>query len=72
MGDYRVEKPLEQDVFCREIIDTEQRVRAAFLYYAGLSYRRVKAVVDYSKGCRLVVFAAGVPLRPGTRPPRDY
>jgi putative transposase len=37
-----VEKARQQEVFSREDTPTERRVFAAFLYHAGLSYRRIE------------------------------
>ncbi len=48
MFDRVVAKARDQEVFLREDIPTEQRVEAAFLYHAGLSYRRVERVVGRS------------------------
>lgn len=45
MLDCVVEQAREQEVFSREGTPTEQRVKPAFLYHAGLSYRRVERVV---------------------------
>ena len=39
--DHIVEKAREQEIFSREDTPTEERVRAAFLYHLGLSYRKV-------------------------------
>jgi len=38
----------EQQLFSREDTPAEWRVESAFLYHAGLSYRRVKGVVGRS------------------------
>ncbi len=43
-----VEKARQQEVFSREDTPTEWRVLAAFLYHAGLSYRRIEPFVDHS------------------------
>jgi putative transposase len=43
-----VEQAREQEIFSREDTPTEQRVEAAFLYHAGLSYRRVEKVIGRS------------------------
>ena len=43
-----VEKVREQEVFSREDTPTERRVLAAFLYHAGLSYRRIEPFVERS------------------------
>jgi putative transposase len=43
-----VEKARQQEVFSREDTPTEQRVFAAFLYRAGLSYRRIDPFVERS------------------------
>jgi putative transposase len=43
-----VEKPRKREVFSREDTPTEQRVEAAVLYHAGLSYRRVERTVGRS------------------------
>ncbi|MFB6191832.1 MAG: DDE-type integrase/transposase/recombinase [Haloarculaceae archaeon] len=48
MLDRMVEKAREQEVFSREDTPTERRVLAAFLYHAGLSYRRIEPFVDRS------------------------
>ena len=48
MLDHVVAKVCDQEVFLREDTPTEQRVEAAFLYHAGLSYRRVEGVVGHS------------------------
>jgi len=48
MLDRVVAKARDQEVFSREDTPTEQRVEAAFLYHAGLSYRRVERVVGRS------------------------
>ena len=48
MLDHVVKEAREQEVFSREDTPTEDRIWAAFLYHAGLSYRRVEAVVGYS------------------------
>lgn len=48
MLDRAVEQAREQEVFSREVTPTEQRLEAAFLYHAGLSYRRVERVVGRS------------------------
>jgi putative transposase len=48
MLDRVVENAREEEVFSREDTPTEQRVEAAFLYHAGLSYRRVEQVVERS------------------------
>jgi putative transposase len=37
-----VEQVREEEIFSREDTLTEQRVKSAFLYHAGLSYRRVE------------------------------
>jgi len=44
MLDRIIEQAREEKVFSREDTPTEQRVRAAFLYHAGLSHRRVEEV----------------------------
>jgi putative transposase len=41
-------KVRQQEVFSREDTPTEQRVMAAFLYHAGLSYRKVDRVIERS------------------------
>ena len=46
MLDRMVEKARQQEVFSREDTPTERRVLAAFLYHAGLSYRRIEPFVD--------------------------
>lgn len=43
-----VEKARQQEVFSCEDTPTKRRVLAAFLYHAGLSYRRIKPFVDRS------------------------
>ena len=43
-----VAKARDQKVFSHEDMPTEQRVEAAFLYHAGLSYRRVERVIRRS------------------------
>lgn len=48
MLDHIVSKAREQEVFSREDTPTEERVRAAFLYYVGLSYRRVGELLGHS------------------------
>jgi putative transposase len=48
MLDHMVEKARQQEVFSREDTPTEQCVFAAFLYHAGLSYRRIEPFVDRS------------------------
>jgi len=48
MLDRVVAKACDQEVFSREDTPTEQPVEAAFLYHAGLSYRRVERVVGRS------------------------
>lgn len=48
MLDHIVEKALEEEIFSREDTPTEDRVWAAFLYHAGLSYRKVEQVVGAS------------------------
>jgi putative transposase len=48
MLDRMVEKARDQEVFCREDTSTERRVLAAFLYHAGLSYRRIEPFVARS------------------------
>ena len=48
MLDRMVEKARQQEVFSREDTPTERRVLAAFLYHAGLSYRRIEPFVDRS------------------------
>lgn len=48
MLDRMVEKARQQEVCSREDTPTERRVEAAFLYHAGVSYRRVKRVVGRS------------------------
>jgi len=42
------EKAREQEIICREDTPTERRVLGAFLYHAGLSYRRIDLFVDRS------------------------
>lgn len=48
MLDRVVEHAREHEIFSSEDTPTEQRVDAAFLYHAGLSYRRVEQVVGRS------------------------
>ncbi len=48
MLDRMVTKVRQHEVFCREATPTEKRVLAAFLYHAGLSYRRIEPFVDLS------------------------
>ena len=48
MLDRVVEQAREQRIFLREDAPTEQRVEAAFLYHAGLSYRRAERVIGRS------------------------
>ena len=43
-----VEKAREKQVFSREYTPTERRVLSAFLYHAGLSYRKIEPFVDRS------------------------
>jgi putative transposase len=43
-----VEQAREEEIFSREDTPTEQRIEAAFLYHAGLSYRRVEKVIGRS------------------------
>ena len=43
-----VEQAREEKIFSRGDTPTEQRVEAAFLYHAGLSYRRVEKVIGRS------------------------
>ena len=43
-----VEKAREQEVFSCEDTPTERRVLAAFLYHAGLSYRKIEPFVERS------------------------
>lgn len=38
----------EQEEFSREGVPAEERVWVAFLYYSGLSYRKVSLVLDHS------------------------
>jgi len=45
MLDRMVEKFRQQKTFSREDTPTDQRVLDAFLYHAGLSYRRIKPFV---------------------------
>ena len=46
--DHIVEKAREQEIFSREDTQTEERVRAAFLYHLGLSYRKVGRALGFS------------------------
>jgi putative transposase len=48
MLDRMAEKAREQEIFCREDTPTERRVLGAFLYHAGLSYRRIQPFVERS------------------------
>ena len=48
MLDCVVEKAREEEVFSREDTPTERRVLAAFLYRAGLSYRKTEPSVGRS------------------------
>ncbi|MFA9517324.1 hypothetical protein ACERIT_08920 [Halopenitus sp. H-Gu1] len=48
MLDRLVEKARQQDVFSREDTPTKRRLLAAFLYHAGLSYRRIESFVERS------------------------
>ena len=48
MLDRMVETARQREIFCREDTPTEQRVLAAFLYPAGLSYRKIEPFVDRS------------------------
>jgi len=48
MLDRMVEKAREEEVFSREDTPTERRVLAAFLYHAGLSYRKIEPFIDRS------------------------
>jgi len=48
MLDRVIEQACKEKIFSREDTPTDQRVEAAFLYYAGLSYRRVQRVVGRS------------------------
>ena len=48
MLDRMVEKARQQEVFSRKDTPTQRRVLAAFLYHAGLSYRRIEPFVDRS------------------------
>lgn len=43
-----VEKARQREVFFREDTPIERRFLAAFLYHAGLSYRRIEPLVDRS------------------------
>lgn len=45
-----VEKARQEELCSREDTPNQDRVWAAFLCHAGLSYRRVEVVVDYSYG----------------------
>jgi hypothetical protein len=44
-----VDRARWQEVFSREITPTEQRVLAAFLYHAGLPYRKIEPFVERSQ-----------------------
>ena len=48
MLDRVVEKARQQEIFSREDTPAEQRVLAAFLYHAGLSYRKIEPFVERS------------------------
>lgn len=48
MVDRMVEKARQQEVFSREDTPLRRCVLAAFLYHAGLSYRRIEPFVDRS------------------------
>jgi len=48
MLDRVIEQAREVEIFSREDTPTDQRVEGAFLYHAGLSYRRVERVVGRS------------------------
>jgi len=48
MLDRVIREAREQEIFSREDTPTDQRVEAAFLYHAGLSYRRVEEVIERS------------------------
>jgi len=48
MLDRETEQAREEEIFSREDTPTDQRVEPAFLYHAGLSYRRVERVVGRS------------------------
>ena len=48
MLDRMIEKAREQEVFSREDTPTRRRVLAAFLYHAGLSYRKIEPFVGRS------------------------
>ena len=46
MLDHIVDQAREEKIFSREDTPTEQRVLAGFMYYAGLSFRRIEPFVD--------------------------
>jgi putative transposase len=48
MLDCMVEKPRQQEISSREDTPTERRALGAFLYHAGLSYRRMEPFVEQS------------------------
>lgn len=48
MLDRMVKEARQQEIFSREDTPTERRILAAFLYHAGLSYRRSEQFVDRS------------------------
>jgi putative transposase len=48
MLDRMVKTVRQREVFCRADTPTEQRVLGAFLYHAGLSYRKVERFVERS------------------------
>ena len=48
MLDRMIEKAREQEVFSRKDTPTRRRVLAAFLYHAGLSYRKIEPFVGRS------------------------
>ncbi|MFB6186192.1 MAG: DDE-type integrase/transposase/recombinase [Halobacteriaceae archaeon] len=50
MLDRIIENARQEEIFSREDTPTEQRVMAAFLYHAGLSYRTVERVIERSYG----------------------
>jgi hypothetical protein len=41
-----VEEVRREEIFCREMTPTEEKVLRAFLYQSGLCYRKVERFVD--------------------------
>lgn len=46
MFDRMVEKARQQEILSRGDTPTERRVLMAFLYHAGLSYRKIEPFID--------------------------